>query len=92
MEESYETKTKSGKIEERILKDKGKFVRYTYIDKATGKATKDKLILIGKDQKAYFMIPTGERELAIPAHFDLGASVKDGEMTKNIKNILDEIK
>ena len=65
MEEPYETKTKSGKIEERILKDKGKFVRYTYIDKATGKATKDKLILIGKDQKAYFMIPTGERELAI---------------------------
>lgn len=91
MLEPYETQTKSGKLEERIYADSGKFIRYSYKDKTTGKLTKDKLILIGKDEIAYFLIPTGNRELAISAEFDLNSSVKDGESVKKLKDILSQI-
>lgn len=91
MVEPYETQTKSGKLEERIYVDSGKFIRYSYKDKTTGKVTKDKIILLGKNQTAYFLIPTGSKELAIKAKFDLNASVKDGESIKKLIDFLSEI-
>ena len=91
MLEPYETQTKSGKLEERIYMDSGKFIRYSYKDESTGKITKDKLILIGNNQIAYFMIPTGNKDLAIKAEFDLNSSVKDGESVKKLKDILEKL-
>jgi hypothetical protein len=91
MVEPYETKTKAGKIEERIYVDSGKFIRYSYKDKTTGKLTKDKLILIGNNQIAYFLIPMGNKDLAINAEFDLNSSVKDGESVKKLTDILSKI-
>jgi hypothetical protein len=92
MTESYEAKTKSGKIEERTFLDSGKFIIYSYIDEATGKHIKNKLILIGNEKKAYLMIPTGSRELAIEAEFDPGTSLKVGDQIKTIDELLNEIK
>ncbi len=91
MLEPYETQTKSGKLEERIYMDSGKFIRYSYKDESTGKITKDKLILIGNNQIAYFLIPTGNKDLAIKAEFDLNSSVKDGESVKKLKDILEKL-
>ncbi|WMT50431.1 MAG: hypothetical protein RE471_05470 [Ferroplasma sp.] len=91
MAEPYETKTKSGKLEERIYVDSGKFIRYSYKDKTTGKITKDKIILLGNNQMAYFLIPAGNKELAIKAEFDLNASVKEGDSIKKLIDLLSEI-
>ncbi|WP_337861132.1 hypothetical protein [Ferroplasma sp.] len=90
--EIYETKTKAGKIEERIFKDAGKFVIYAYKDKDTGKQIKEKLILIGNGNRAYFLIPTGSRDLAIPAQFDLDTSLKEEGTVRTVKDYLDNIK
>jgi hypothetical protein len=90
--EPYETKTKSGKIEERIFKDAGKFVIYSYIDVKTGKHVKEKLILIGSEQKAYFIIHAGSRDLAIPAQFDMEACLKGDGTTKTVKDYINGIK
>ena len=91
MVEPYETKTKAGKIEEGIYVDSGKFIRYSYRDETTGKITKDKLILIGNNKIAYFLIPMGNKDLAINAEFDLNSSVKDGESVKKLIDILSKI-
>jgi hypothetical protein len=91
MVEPYETQTKAGKLEERIYVDSGKFIRYSYKDKATGKVVKDKIILLGKNQMAYFLIPAGNKELAIKAEFDLNSSVKDGESVRKLMDILSQI-
>ena len=72
----YETQTKSGKIEERICIEHEKFIRYSYKDKITGKITRDKIILLGRNHMAHFLIPTLNNKLAIKAEFDLNASVK----------------
>ena len=58
--ESVITKNKKGKIEIRSLLDRGRFVRYEYVDPATGKRTenKTKLVLLGDEKtEEYFIIP-----------------------------------
>ncbi|AAT43767.1 hypothetical protein [Picrophilus oshimae] len=88
--EDYETKSKSGKIEERHFEDSGKFVIYSYIDKETGRKTKEKLILIGSDSRAYFIIPASKK-LLIDAKFDLNAYLKNGDKIESIADILSRL-
>ncbi len=84
MDKEYSTKSKTGKMEDRIYEDFGKFIIYSYMDENTGKKTKRKLILLGKNKQcAYFLIPVSGKELAITTGYDLDAKVeKDGESIK----------
>ncbi|MCD6368051.1 MAG: hypothetical protein J7L45_03120 [Candidatus Aenigmarchaeota archaeon] len=63
------TRTKKGKIEARVLKDRGEFITYEYIDPKTNKKeNKIKLILKGKEVKEFFIIPLKDgRSLLLPA-------------------------
>ena len=68
--ESVLTKNRKGETEVRILIDKGKFVRYTYIypDGRPAEGGKISIILTNEkgEQAHYFLIPTqGGRYLAI---------------------------
>jgi len=57
------TKSKKGKIEVRALIDKGQFVRYGYLDPKTAKPSgKIKLVLKGKKQEEFFIIPMAQPE------------------------------
>ncbi|MHA1238874.1 MAG: hypothetical protein ACTSSJ_06550 [Candidatus Odinarchaeia archaeon] len=56
------TKSKKGKIEVRSLIDRGEYVRYEYLDPATGKKSENKikLVLYNKEKgivDEYFIIP-----------------------------------
>ncbi len=90
MDKEYSTKTKNGKIEDRIYEDSGKFIIYSYMDEKTGKKTKRKLILLGENEQcAYFLIPIKGRELAINTEYDLNSKVeKDGKAVK-LKDIIE---
>ncbi len=55
------TVSKRGKREARVLVDRGKYVRYEYLDPVTGKKNENKvkLVLLTEDgkQEEYFIIP-----------------------------------
>jgi hypothetical protein len=55
------TKSKKGKIEVRAIIDRGEFVRYEYLDPATGKKSENKVKLVLRNEKGeqeeYFIIP-----------------------------------
>jgi hypothetical protein len=64
------TKTKKGKIEARQLIDRGRFVRYEYIDPESGKKSENKvkLVLISEsNEEEFFVIPVKDgRYLMLP--------------------------
>ncbi len=57
--------SKKGKREVRSLIDKGKFVRYEYLDPETGKKSENKIKLVlindGKIKEEYFVIPLKQK-------------------------------
>ena len=67
------TRTKKGEVEVRSLIDRGRYVRYNYLDPDTGEPMeggKIKLALISESGRTeeYFIIPTkSKRDLLIPA-------------------------
>jgi len=67
------TRTKPGEVEVRALIDRGRYVRYRYLDPETGRPMeggKVKLVLLAEDGKAeeFFIIPTkSKRDLLIRA-------------------------
>ncbi|MFQ6010234.1 MAG: hypothetical protein ACE5J7_03895 [Candidatus Aenigmatarchaeota archaeon] len=78
--ESVIAVTGKGKREVRLLIDRGKYVRYRYIDPKTGRSTgkKVKLVLKGKKQEEFFVIPmAGRRNLMIVLKPEKGKKVWD---------------
>jgi len=78
------TRTKKGKVEVRSLIDRGRYVRYNYLDPETAEpmeAGKVKLVLVsdaGRTEE-YFIIPTkSKRDLLIPAAEKGARKVWDG--------------
>jgi hypothetical protein len=67
------TRTKKGEVEVRSLIDRGRYVRYNYLNPETGEpmeAGKVKLVLIAEDGRVeeFFIIPMkSKRDLLIPA-------------------------
>lgn len=78
------TRTKKGELEVRSLLDRGRYVRYNYLDPDTGEAMeggKVKLVLLSESGKTeeYFVIPTkSRRDLLIPAAEKGDRKVWDG--------------
>ena len=56
-----------GKEEARILIDKGRYARYSYVDIKTGKETSKYTILLdnGKEIEHYFIVPYSGKELVV---------------------------
>jgi hypothetical protein len=77
------TVSKKGKVEVRSLVDRGRYIRYEYLDPETGRKTENKvkLVLIGEKVEEYFMIPTkdGKRYLLLPLEPKGERMVWDGE-------------
>lgn len=77
------TKSKKGKVEVRNLIDRGRFVRYEYLDSETGESTENKvkLVLIKEDKREeFFIIPIkGKRFLMIPTEEKGKRKLWDGE-------------
>jgi hypothetical protein len=78
------TRTKKGEVEVRSLIDRGRYVRYNYLDPETGEAMeggKVKLVLTsdaGRTEE-FFIIPTrSKRDLIIPAAEKGARKVWDG--------------
>jgi len=78
------TRTKNGKVEVRSLIDRGRYVRYNYLDPETGESMeggKVKLVLLsdaGRTEE-YFIIPTkSKRDLLIPASEKGARRIWDG--------------
>ncbi|KJE49580.1 MULTISPECIES: hypothetical protein [Acidiplasma] len=91
MDNDYMTKTKAGRIEERVYEDSGKFLSYYYKDSETGKRVKSKIILIGKNEtKAYFLIPMKDKELAINADFDLDSKVNLNGEAVSLRDLINK--
>jgi hypothetical protein len=78
------TRTKKGEVEVRSLIDRGRYVRYNYLDPETGEAMeggKAKLVLISEAGRTegYFLIPTkSKRDLLIPASEKGARKIWDG--------------
>ena len=78
------TKTRKGEIEVRSLIDRGRYVRYNYLNPDTGEPMeggKVKLVLVsdGGATEEYFIIPTkSKRDLLIPAPEKGARKVWDG--------------
>ena len=78
------TRTKRGELEVRSLIDRGRYVRYSYLDPETGERMeggKVKLVLLpeGDGTEEYFIIPTkSKRDLLIPAPEKGARKVWDG--------------
>ncbi len=78
------TRTKKGEVEVRSLVDRGRYVRYKYLDPGTGEPMeggKVKLVLISEAGRTeeYFVIPTkSKRDLLIPAEEKGARKVWDG--------------
>jgi len=78
------TRTKKGEVEVRSLIDRGRYVRYNYLDPETGEAMeggKVKLVLISEAGRTeeYFLIPTkSNRDLLIPAAEKGARKIWDG--------------
>ena len=64
------TTSKKGKVEVRSIIDRGTFVRYEYLDPATGKKSENKIKIVLRTQDGadeYFIIPMKDRRnLLIP--------------------------
>lgn len=64
--EEVVTVSKKGKREVRALIDRGKFVRYEYIDTKTGRKSENKikLVLLNEkgEQEEYFIIPLKQKD------------------------------
>ncbi|TLZ57179.1 MAG: hypothetical protein E6K15_03855 [Methanobacteriota archaeon] len=79
------TRTKKGEVEVRSLIDRGRYVRYRYLDPANGELMeggKVKLVLISEEGRTeeYFIIPTkSKRDLMIPAAEKGARKVWDGK-------------
>ncbi len=78
------TRTKNGEVEVRSLIDRGRYVRYNYLDPETGESMeggKVKLVLLsdaGRTEE-YFIIPTkSKRDLLIPASEKGARRIWDG--------------
>jgi hypothetical protein len=78
------TRTKKGEVEVRSLIDRGRYVRYNYVDPETGlplEGGKVKLVLVSDTNRTeeYFIIPTkSKRDLLIPAAEKGARKVWDG--------------
>ena len=78
------TRTKKGELEVRSLIDRGRFVRYNYLDPETGEPMeggKVKLVLMpeGGEVEEFFVIPTkSKRDLMIPAQEKGARKIWDG--------------
>lgn len=78
------TRTKKGEVEVRSMIDRGRFVRYRYLDPETGEAMeggKVKLVLVPESGRTeeYFIIPTkSKRDILIPASEKGARKVWDG--------------
>ena len=78
------TRTKKGEVEVRSLIDRGRYVRYNYLDPETGEPMeggKVKLVLISETGRTeeYFIIPTkSKRDLLIPAAEKGARKIWDG--------------
>ena len=78
------TKTRKGEIEVRSLIDRGRYVRYNYLNPDTGEPMeggKVKLVLVSDDgaTEEYFVIPTkSKRDLLIPAPDKGARKIWDG--------------
>jgi len=78
------TRTKKGELEVRSQIDRGRYVRYNYLDPETGQPMeggKVKLVLMpeGGEVEEFFVIPTkSKRDLMIPAREKGGRKVWDG--------------
>jgi hypothetical protein len=62
------TISKRGRREVRHLLDRGRFVRYDYLDPSTGERTENKvkLVLVGEGGvEEYFIVPTKERRRSL---------------------------
>ena len=78
------TRTKKGEVEVRSLIDRGRYVRYNYLDPDTGESMeggKVKLVLLSEAGRTeeYFIIPTkSKRDLLIPATKKGARKIWDG--------------
>jgi hypothetical protein len=78
------TRTNKGEVEVRSLIDRGRYVRYNYLDPETGEAMeggKVKLVLISQAGRTeeYFLIPTkSKRDLLVPAAEKGARKIWDG--------------
>jgi len=83
--DSVLTTTKKGEVEARMLIDRGKFVRYRYVDAETGEdkgGGKVKLVLSPENggMEEFFVIPTkGGRSLLLKAEVKGEKMLWDGE-------------
>lgn len=76
------TKTKKGQLEVRNLIDRGRYVRYEYLVPGTKRRSQNKvkLILRGKKQEEYYLIPiAGGRFLMMPTPAKYGRKLWDGK-------------
>ncbi len=85
------TKSKTGKIEARVLEEEGQYYIYSYEDVASGKKeSKIKLILKSQDKhKELFLIPLKEKGkfLALESEPKDGIAVWDPK-TKSVRKII----
>lgn len=78
------TISKKGKVEVRNLLDRGRYVRYEYLDPKTGKRSENKIkiVLIGDEEKMeeYFIVPLkDDRKLMVPTESKGKRKLWDGE-------------
>jgi hypothetical protein len=84
------TRTKRGEIEVRSLIDRGRYVRYNYLDPETGQPTeggKVRLVLLSESGKAeeFFIIPTKSgRDLLIRAAEKGARKIWDGTQSVDV--------
>ncbi len=84
------TVSKRGKREARVLVDRGKYVRYEYLDPVTGKKNENKvkLVLVTEDgkQEEYFIIPLKQegRFLLLKAEVKGNRKMWDGKKKKAV--------
>ena len=81
--------TKKGKKEARVLKEKGEYVWYAYVDLEKGEEEKKtKLVLIqpGREMREFFVFPTrdGKKYLLVPAETKRARAVFDRENGKTV--------
>ncbi len=87
------TKSKKGKIEVRNIVDHGRFVRYEYLDPATGKRSENKVKIVlynGKDYEEYFIIPLKQKNkfLMLKAEKKGKRKLWDGKRAKDMYELL----
>ena len=84
------TRTKKGELEVRSLIDRGRYVRYNYLDPDTGapmEGGKVKLVLVSESGRTeeFFVIPTkSRRDLMIPAPEKGARKVWDGSRAVDV--------